>query len=108
MILVPDEKSLVQQLQKHVTGSFVEPLSGEKLIVSIEKRRADAGDIALLFNESWSPLETRLRFTRSGERLALWVPLSGKRTDLKENVNAGDVITVQLKPAETLILTLAQ
>ena len=108
VILVPDEKSLEQQLKKHVTGDFVEPLSEERLIVSIEKRRADAGDIALLFNESWSPLETRLRFTRSGKRLALWDPLSGKRTDLKENVNVGDVITVQLKPAETLILTLAQ
>ena len=108
VILVPDEKSLEQQLKKHVTGNFVEPLSGEKLLVSIEKRRADAGDIALLFNESWSSLETRLRFTRSGERLVLWDPVSGTRTDLKESVNAGDVITVELKPAETLILTLAQ
>ena len=60
----------------------------------------------LVFNESWSPQSAALRFKRPGARLTLWNPRSGTRTLLRERVAVGDVVSIELEPAETLILTL--
>jgi hypothetical protein len=106
VVRVPDRERLESLLGQHVESSLVEPPAGTSLSVSLERRRSAAGDTLLLFNESWSPLEARLRFTRSGGSLTLWDPRSGSRVKLRKRLKAGDVISVDLEPAETLILTL--
>ena len=82
------------------------PLSDGKLSVSLERRRSTAGETLLVFNESWSPRQTRLRFTRAGGPLTLWDPRTGSQLMLRERVKAGDVVAVELEPAETQLLTL--
>ena len=106
VIPVPDRERLESLLGEHVESSLVEPPAGTSLSASVERRRSVAGDTLLLFNESWSPLEARLRFTRSGGSLTLWDPRSGSQVKLRERVKAGDVISVDLEAAETFILTL--
>ena len=106
VIPVPDRERLESLLGKHVESSLVEPPAGTSLSASMERRRSVAGETLLLFNESWSPLEERLRFTRSGGALTRWDPRSGSHVELRERVMPGDVLSVDLEPAETLILTL--
>ena len=48
----------------------------------------------------------RLRFTRAGGVLMLWDPRTGSRVKLREQVEAGDVVPVELEAAEAMILTL--
>jgi hypothetical protein len=106
VVRVPGPERLEALLAKHVMGSLVEPPPGAGLSVSLERRRSRGGDILLVFNESWSPRRARLRFTRSGGPLTSWDPRSGTRTRLRDRVTGGDVVPVELGPAETLILTL--
>jgi hypothetical protein len=74
--------------------------------VSLERRRSSAGDTLLVFNESWLPRQSRLRFTRADGVLTLWDPRSGSRVRLREHVGAGEIVSIELDAAKTLILTL--
>jgi len=91
-----------------VHGAVVEPLPGESLTVSLERRKTPEGDIVFVFNESWSSTKQTLRFTHAGLDLTLWDPSTGKRRSLKEKVSAGESLTLEMKPAESLILTLGR
>jgi hypothetical protein len=103
-VQAPDR--LESLLERHVKSTLVEAPPGARLSVSLERRRSSAGDTLLVFNESWSPRRSRLRFTRAGGVLTLWDPRSGSQLRLREHVKAGDIISVELDAAETLILTL--
>jgi hypothetical protein len=103
-VQAPDR--LESLLERHVKSTLVEAPPGASLSVSLERRRSSAGDTLLVFNESWSPRRSRLRFTRAGGVLTLWDPRSGSQLRLREHVKAGDIISVELDAAETLILTL--
>ena len=102
----PDPGSLEPLLAAHVRGDVVEPLPDARLSVSLDRRRGRAGEILLVFNEAWSPEHSSLRLTRAGGPLMRWDPRSGERVILREKVAAGDVVTLDLEAAETLILTL--
>jgi hypothetical protein len=106
VVRVPDGRRLESLLEQHVTSTLVEPASHARLSVSLERRRSAAGETLLVFNESWSPRRTRLRFTRGGGALTLWDPRSGSRSLLRERVEAGDVVPLELGPAELRIVTL--
>jgi hypothetical protein len=106
VIPVPDPQRLESILEQHVKSSLVEPPADTRLSVSLERRRSTEGETLLLFNESWSALESRLRFTRAGGPLTLWNPRSGARVRLRDRVKAGEIVVLDLEPAETLILTL--
>jgi hypothetical protein len=106
VVNVPTPDRLEPLLEQHVKSTLVEPPPGASLSVSLERRRSSAGDTLLVFNESWSPRQSRLRLTRAGGVLTLWDPRSGSRVKLRERVKAGDIVSVELDAAETLILTL--
>jgi hypothetical protein len=108
VIPVPDPANLGAILEEHVKSVPVGPPAGAKLSVSIARRRSAAGETLLVFNESWSPKKERLRFARSGGSLTLWNPHSGSRRILRERVEPGDIVALDLEPAETLILTLGR
>ena len=95
-------------LEQHVKSSLVEPPAGTRLSASVERRRSTSGETLLVFNEDWSPLKSQLRFTRPGGALTLWDPRTGSRVRLLERVKAGDRVTLELEPAQTLILTLGR
>ena len=105
-IPVTDAVSLEQALARHVRSTLVEPLAGERLSVSLERRRSPAGDLLLVFNESWSPETAKLRFTRAGGPLVAWDPHTGERSTLRPAVAAGDVLSLDLGVAETRLWTL--
>ena len=107
VLRVPGDGNLEDLLGRHVPGDVIEPLPGKTLSISIDRRRSPAGDILFLFNESWSATNSALRFTRSGGPLTLLNPRTGNRTILRENVQAGDTVTINLEAAESLVLTLA-
>jgi hypothetical protein len=106
VVPVPDPERLGSLLEQHVKTSLVEPPADTRLSASLERRRSAAGETLLVFNESWSALASRLRFTRAGGPLTLWNPRSGSRVKLRERVKPGEIIALDLEPAETLILTL--
>ncbi len=106
VVRVPAPEALEALLEQHVKGTVVEPPPGVALRVSLEQRRSLAGDTLLVFNESWKPRHARLRFTRAGGVLMLWDPRTGSRVKLREQVEAGDVVPLELESAETVILTL--
>jgi hypothetical protein len=106
VVTVPNPDRLEPLLEQHLKSTLVEAPPGASLSVSLERRRSSAGDTLLVFNESWSPRQARLRFTRAGGVLTLWDPRSGSRMTLREHVKAGDIVSVELDAAETLILTL--
>jgi hypothetical protein len=89
-----------------VSNTLVEPMDGDHLSVSLDKRHTAACEILLVFNESWKRHEATLRFVRNGGVLARLDPMSGERDVLKDHVVAGDTVTLDLAPTETLILTL--
>ena len=93
-------------LEENVRSTLVEPVPGSRLAVSIERRRSAAGDTLLVFNESWSPRTTRLRFARGGGALKLWDPHHGFQRGLRERVEVGDIVELDLDPVESLVLTL--
>ena len=99
-------ESLETLLARHVANSVVEPLPNEPLALSLARRRNGRGEILLLVNESWSPTRTQLRFTQSGRDLTRWNPRTGERKTLRGKVEAGDVVPVELGPAEALVWTL--
>jgi len=98
--------TLEARLAEHVRNDLVGPRPGERFVVSLERRTSARGDTLLLFNESWSPRATHLRFSRGGGALVRWDPRSGAHDVLRPTVTAGDVVEVDLEPAETLLLTL--
>ncbi|MBW2293774.1 MAG: hypothetical protein JRG94_15890 [Deltaproteobacteria bacterium] len=106
VLRVPQLDQLEAILEQKVRSTLVEPIPGSRLAVSIERRRGEAGDTLLVFNESWSPRTTQLRFTRGGGPLTLWDPRSGLQKKLRDRVEAGDVVAVELEAVESLILTL--
>ncbi len=106
VIRVPDVERLAALLEKHVENAVVGPPASAALEVSLERRRGPGGDVILIFNESWSPHRTALRFARAGSGLVRWDPRTGSRTTLREHVAAGEVFPLALEAAETIILTL--
>ena len=98
--------TLEKHLERLFSGDLVEPVEGDRLPVSLDRRRSAAGDTLLVFNESWSKHEAKLRFMRAGGPLIRWDPRSGARVTLRERVDAGDVVAIELEAAETLLLTL--
>jgi len=106
VVRVSEAEGLETLLAEHVPSTLVEPLPDTRLAVSLARRRSQAGDILLVFNESWSPHRTRLRFTRAGGVLISWDPRSGAKTRLQGSVAVGDVVSIDLDAAEVLILTL--
>ncbi|MCP4036653.1 MAG: hypothetical protein GY733_06930, partial [bacterium] len=106
VIQVPALSRLEELLERAVGNTLVEPPAGTSLSVSLERRRGKAGDTLLVFNESWSAQEARLRFVVGGGALTLWDPRSGSRKRLRERVEAGEIVPLALEPGETLILTL--
>ena len=72
-------------VRDHVQPEFLalEDERGESSI-SLTKRKTDAGDIALLFNESWSQESVQVTLTRGGSRLTLWDPWTGEQRVLAE------------------------
>jgi len=107
VIRVTDPNPLQGILQASVPSSLVEPVPPASLAVSLERRRTRSAETLFVFNESWSPLRERLRFTRAGGALTRWDPRTGERLVLRPEVKAGDVIEIGLGPAQSLILTLA-
>ena len=101
-----EEDKLESWLQAQVAGPLVEPLPGEGLSLSLDRRETPQGDILFVFNESWSPVRESLRFSRDGSQLTLWDPWTGERRRLKERVVAGESVALEMKGAESLILTL--
>jgi len=106
VIRAGEVESLETLLARHVANSVVEPLPNEPLALSLARRRNGRGEILLLVNESWSPTRTQLRFTQSGRDLTRWNPRTGERKTLRGKVEAGDVVPVELGPAEALVWTL--
>jgi hypothetical protein len=106
LIRVPDPDRLEAVLAETIQGDLVGPVPGSRLGVSLERRRSRAGDTLLVFNESWSPRTTRLRFAREGGALTYWDPRSGRRERLRERVLAGEVVKIELSAAESIVLTL--
>lgn len=107
VVRVEPADELEPLLARHVEGALVEPVAGKRLAVSIARRRSGGGDTLLIFNESWSRHRAELRFTRAGAALILWNPRTGSRTRLRERVQAGEIVSVDLEAAGTLILTIA-
>jgi hypothetical protein len=105
-ISIANHDRLQDVLARKVRGALVEPEAGSALAVSIDRRVSRAGDTLLVFNESWSASTSQLRFTRDGGVLTLWDPMTGTRTKLRDHVNDGDQIAIELDAAESLILTL--
>jgi hypothetical protein len=103
---VPDPAELEPLLEQHVRSTLVEPPPGSRLEVSIDRRQSEAGDTLLVFNESWSKRTARLRFTRAGGVLTRWDPRGGRQQRLRDGLDAGDVVELELEAAEILILTL--
>ncbi len=106
IVPVPDPDRLEALLAQQVKGTLVAPPPGESLTVSLERRRSRAGDLLLVFNESWSPTRANLRFERAGGALRRWDPRTGAQTTLREAVVDGDVVAVDLEAGESTILTL--
>lgn len=106
VVRVSHADRLEKTLSEKVTGSLVVPATGTRLSISVAQRRSRAGNILLLFNESWSAATAELRFISDGEALTLWDPWSGARRILREDVAANEVVRIELDAAETLILTL--
>ena len=107
VVQVRNPDRLEALLGQHVTATLVEPPPGGNLAVSLERRHSRAGDTLLVFNESWAPTTARLRFTRAGGPLTLWDPRTGSHTTLRDHVQPGDIVPVELDAAQSLILTLA-
>jgi hypothetical protein len=103
-----DTASLEVILAAQVRGGLVEPEPGSRLAVSLDRRSTRDADTLLVFNESWAPQSTQLRFTRGGGALGVWDPRTGERKMLRERVSAGDTVTLDLEAAESLVLTLAR
>ncbi len=82
------------------------PPEGERLEVAIARRQVGNGATLLVFNESWQPHTTRLRFTRPANGVWRWDPRSGARDKLRDHVEAGDEISLSLEAAESILLTL--
>jgi hypothetical protein len=105
VVRVPSASRLERALEQHVRGSLVEPPPAASLSVSLERRHSKSGDTLLVFNESWSPQQALLRFVRAGGTLEVWNPRSGTHEVLRERVDAGEIVSLALDAAESLILT---
>jgi hypothetical protein len=101
-----EEGELESWLEAQVAGALVEPLSGKDLSLSLDRRETPQGDILFVFNESWSPVRESIRFTRDGSQLTLWDPWTGESRRLRERVTAGESVVLEMKGAESLVLTL--
>jgi hypothetical protein len=108
VVRVPSADRLEALLAQTVTGSLVEPPADSFLEVSLERRSSDAGETLLVFNESWSSHQARLRFVKEGGQLTLWNPWDGSWDVLRERIEAGTIISLDLTAAESLILTVAR
>ena len=95
-------------VRDHVQPEFLalEDERGESSI-SLTKRKTDAGDITLLFNESWSEESVQVTLTRGGSRLTLWDPWTGEQRVLAERPAAGERFEIEVGPAESWVLTMA-
>lgn len=100
------EASLEKHLLRAIRPGLVEPMPGESLSVSLDRRRTPSGEILLVFNESWSGTTAKLRFTQRGGRLFLWDPFTGSRRLLRTKVEVGESVTLELEAAGLQILTL--
>ena len=105
---VDPTKNLEHVLQREVRPALFGPQSGERFGFSMERRTTPAGDLALIFNESWSPVDAALTLQRSGTKLMVWDPATGNRRILAERPRKGQEFTIELKPAESLIVSLGQ
>ena len=99
-------EALKAVLARRVRPGFVEPVAGENLAFSLARRATSRGEIALFFNEAWSSGSARLRFTRGGGALWRWDPSTGSRSQLRESIEAGDEILLELEAAGVALLTL--
>jgi hypothetical protein len=108
VVRVPSADRLEALLAQTVTGSLVEPPADSFLEVSLERRSSDAGETLLVFNESWSSHQARLRFVKEGGQLTRWNPWDGSWDVLRERIEAGTIISLDLTAAESLILTVAR
>ena len=106
VIRVDPTKNLEQVLEREVRPPLFGPRSGEQFGFSMERRTTPAGDLALIFNESWSPVDAVLTLKRSGTKLTVWDPVTGNRRILAETPRQGQEFTIALKPAESLIVSL--
>lgn len=106
-VVVVPQGGLEATLASHVRAAVVEPLAGERLAVSIERRQTVAGVVVLLVNESWDDTTVKLRFTRVGGELAGWDPWSGEKVRLRDSVAVGDEVELELEAAQSVVLTLA-
>jgi len=107
MVLGPVRgEGLEAMLALRVRPGVLEPVPGERLAFSLARRSTPQGEIVLLVNEADSAGGARLRFTRSGGALWRWDPRTGSRAQLREGVEAGDEITVELGAGGALLLTL--
>ena len=106
VLRAPDAERLGAVLEAQVANAVIAPPLGSVLEVSLERRRSPAGDVILVFNESWSPRRERLRFTRAGTALTRWDPRTGEREVLRPRVEVDEIVPVELDAAETILLTL--
>jgi hypothetical protein len=105
-VIARDADHLEQVLAQRVRGAVVEPLEGARLSVSLDRRRTAGSEILLVFNESWSATTAHLSFVRGGGALTVWDPSTGTRETIRDSVDAGDRVSLELDAAETLLLTL--
>lgn len=106
VVLASEPGKLQALLGQHVAGMLVEPPPGERLSVSLERRHSPTGDTLLVFNESWSPTTARLRFTRARKNLTAWNPRTGSIDLLRQTVEQGYTLELELEPAQVMVLTL--
>ena len=105
---VDPTKNLEAVLEGQVRPALFGPRSGERFSFSMERRTTPAGDLALIFNESWSSVEAAFTLQRSGTKLMVWDPATGARQTLAERPREGQEFTIALKPAQSLIVSLGQ
>ena len=106
VIATAGDDRLETLLARRLAADLFGPADGERLSVSVARRRAGREEIVLLVNESWSASTARLRFARAVEDLIVWDPRTGERRALRSRVDEEDVVEIPMDATESLVLTM--
>jgi hypothetical protein len=92
-------------LRKAAPPPVLGPANGERLVISIHRRRTADAELVLLFNESWSSSVTQLIFNLPVEDLVQWNPKTGGVAEERSKVGQGETLALSLAPAEIAIFS---
>ena len=106
VIATAGDDRLETLLARRLAADLFGPADGERLSVSVARRRAGREEIVLLVNESWSASTARLRFARAVHDLVIWDPRTGERRALRSRVDEEDVVEIPMDATESLVLTM--